>query len=184
MNADERRARNAQSQRRYMARNPGLATESTRKYRAAHPERTKAAREADYAKNSERYKAGAKAWSAANPERVWENRREWASLHRSVVAESRARWEAAHPGYRKALGAAHNANRRAALNGVEGQLSVTTVLELWNRQPQCVACGDGQGIDHLIPLSRGGSNTSDNLQNLCHRCNAVKGRRLPAEVTA
>jgi hypothetical protein len=47
---------------------------------------------------------------------------------------------------------------------------------------QCVQCGhdlhqSGHHIDHIIPFSRGGLTTEDNLQALCPRCNLRKGNR-------
>ena len=35
--------------------------------------------------------------------------------------------------------------------------------------------------DHVIPLSRGGTNTWDNVVTSCSPCNCRKGNRLPAE---
>jgi 5-methylcytosine-specific restriction endonuclease McrA len=37
--------------------------------------------------------------------------------------------------------------------------------------------------DHVIPLSRGGSSTASNMQCLCRRCNALKGSKLPCELS-
>jgi len=34
-------------------------------------------------------------------------------------------------------------------------------------------------VDHIVPVSRGGSNRLDNLQTLCQDCNRGKGDRLP-----
>jgi 5-methylcytosine-specific restriction endonuclease McrA len=36
--------------------------------------------------------------------------------------------------------------------------------------------------DHVLPLSRGGANTWDNVVTACSACNNRKGSRLPAEV--
>ena len=52
---------------------------------------------------------------------------------------------------------------------------------VWRRdQGQCVECGSKERLeyDHMIPVSKGGSNTARNLQLLCERCNRKKGARI------
>lgn len=41
----------------------------------------------------------------------------------------------------------------------------------------CAACGatDGLQVDHILPTSKGGTNTLDNFQLLCGPCNIDKG---------
>lgn len=47
----------------------------------------------------------------------------------------------------------------------------------------CLCCGKREPEikltpDHVIPLSRGGMNTIDNIQPLCRRCNNIKSARI------
>jgi 5-methylcytosine-specific restriction endonuclease McrA len=54
---------------------------------------------------------------------------------------------------------------------------------------RCVYCGTGLGLenatlDHVIPLSRGGSHAPGNLVSACQPCNQLKGALLPAEFFA
>jgi 5-methylcytosine-specific restriction endonuclease McrA len=54
---------------------------------------------------------------------------------------------------------------------------------------RCVYCGAGLGLenvtlDHVIPLSRGGSHQPGNLVSACQTCNQRKGSLLPTEFFA
>lgn len=47
---------------------------------------------------------------------------------------------------------------------------------------RCQYCaGPAESIDHVLPRSRGGLHTWDNVVACCRRCNVHKGNRLPAE---
>lgn len=53
--------------------------------------------------------------------------------------------------------------------------------EVWQRDMgRCVECESKERLcyDHIIPFSRGGSNTIRNLQLLCEPCNLRKGSRI------
>ena len=54
-------------------------------------------------------------------------------------------------------------------------------LFVWERdQGHCVQCGRDEELeyDHIIPVSKGGSNTEKNIQLLCAACNRSKGANL------
>ena len=53
--------------------------------------------------------------------------------------------------------------------------------EVWNRDAgKCVQCGSNEKLefDHIIPHSKGGSNTYRNLQLLCEPCNRSKSNKI------
>lgn len=47
----------------------------------------------------------------------------------------------------------------------------------------CIYCGTTKDltIDHVLPRSRGGKDTWENLVTACHSCNSKKGNRTPEE---
>ena len=67
--------------------------------------------------------------------------------------------------------------RRARKRGVEGSFTDNEWQQLCNQyNNRCANCGK-QGklaADHVIPLSRGGSNSIENIQPLCKLCNCRK----------
>ena len=69
--------------------------------------------------------------------------------------------------------------------GAEGSYTGNDVLRLFEEQQGCCAyCGESlidYHIDHVIPLSRGGSNWPENLCLACSECNLQKGALTPDE---
>ena len=68
------------------------------------------------------------------------------------------------------------------------KVSVSTRLKVFSRDNfKCRYCGDSPSInekcqlviDHILPLSRGGSNLIKNLQTLCRKCNSKKSTTRP-----
>lgn len=71
---------------------------------------------------------------------------------------------------------------RATKNGyVRKQVSTSKRLMVYKRDGyKCVSCGtsDDLSIDHIHPVSLGGSNDTENLQTMCMPCNIRKGAKV------
>ncbi len=71
---------------------------------------------------------------------------------------------------------------------VDGRLQPSSVLrenkQLVEQADRCAYCGTG-GVkmqwEHIVPLSRGGPDSVDNLVLACAPCNQAKGARQPLE---
>jgi len=54
-------------------------------------------------------------------------------------------------------------------------------IEVWRRDNgMCARCGSREKLeyDHIVPISRGGSNTARNIELLCESCNRSKGANI------
>lgn len=71
--------------------------------------------------------------------------------------------------------------RRAESYGVEHvAYSRTAILKRWGYA--CAYCGAlAKHLDHVHPLSKGGSDTESNIVPACQRCNLSKGAKTLAE---
>ena len=158
----------AEKQRAWKAANPERVVAHRRSFRTRHPERVRewdrryreastdiraAQAAAYYLRNVEKIKARSRDWEKANPEKVSEKRQRY-----------RARLK----------------------NAAEGPVDVDA---LWTGL--CNICGDPidvslrkpdlmcRSIDHIIPLSKGGTHTQDNLAWVHLLCNLRKGNKIP-----
>lgn len=122
--------------------------------------------------------AAARAWREANREHVEEYSK---AVKERVNATSRA-WQEAHPEERAA--AARNYRARKNQNG--GTHTAADVRrQLKQQRGKCFWCktkvNDKYHVDHVVPLSKGGSNGPENLVVACPGCNMSKGHRHPMD---
>ena len=61
------------------------------------------------------------------------------------------------------------------------QIPKAVKISVWRRDyGKCVECNSNEKIeyDHIIPVSKGGSNTERNIQLLCEKCNRKKAAKI------
>jgi hypothetical protein len=137
-------------------------------YREAHREKYRAYAEERYASYPE-YKA---AWYVANREK----QRGYAATYRD-----------ANPEKVRAMGAKYRAVKCSATIGDPQAITAIYRRARENKRVHCYLCGElipmGQRhVDHIMPLSKGGSHTASNLAIACAHCNMSKNAKMPSEV--
>ena len=91
---------------------------------------------------------------------------------------------------RKQKKAIYNSKRRAIIMSQETYTDITTeyLLELKKETIFCEECGcllndiaihpQQYNLDHIIPLSKGGTHTKNNVRYICRICNIKKGNKI------
>jgi len=156
----------------------------------------KTRRAAYYVANREEIKARSARYYSANADLVlayqksyqkknWEHVRTYSSAWR---AENKDKKKASDSAWKKENPMAlrvHNQNRRARKRANGGALSNGIYRALFAAQNGKCACGCKQPLgesfhlDHIMPISLGGTNTDDNVQLLRSSCNLQKGGKHP-----
>lgn len=171
-----RRAWQTVNRERYLAK---LAA-----WRAANPDRVRANNAAHWAANRDDRRAYNVAYHAANRVRLCAEARAYYVANLAAKRAYEAAWRVAN----RATKRNQNSNRRAMKREAGGKHSVADVLALFKLQhgkcahPWCAkSLASGYHVDHVIPLSHGGSNDRRNLALLCQPCNNKKWAHDPID---
>ncbi len=137
--------------------------EARRKYQEEHKEQI-----AEYKK----------AWTRANGPRTASHKRAYYEQNREEVIACSKEWAENNLGKVKRFKADNSRKRRAAKHTSRGNFTAKEFEELCGRYGnRCLNCG-ALGVmleaDHVVPLTRGGSDDIDNIQPLCGVCNRSK----------
>lgn len=159
------------------------------RWRAAHPEIKERYRE--------RTRIATDRWTKANPERVREYQREWRAAKRAADPEFKQRDTDANKRYydnnidrMRTNGQVRSSKRRAKKAASDGSYTEQEITDLFIKQGgKCHTCKCKIGksgkskyhVDHIQPLSRGGSNSIDNIGLACQKCNLQKRATDPFE---
>lgn len=176
----------------------------------SNPERTRASRKQYYKRNKNFCDALSRRWKAANPEKVRESARQenkkrvasgyFAAYYRKRRAEDpealrdcQREWRKRNPEKNRASGRKWRKNnpekvakktrvrlsRKASAPGDGATLSELKAIH----GKSCYICKVtiADTVDHVIPLSKGGTNYPLNLKPACNSCNAKKGNKIGEE---
>ena len=115
-----------------------------------------------------------------NADRVQKRGMEYREKNKDVIAQKKASYYEQNPHQIRAA----NSKRRALLLQAEGsftQKDVDTIIK--SQKYLCIVChcklATTYEVDHIVPLSAGGTNLKTNLQVLCKPCNRSKGAKDP-----
>jgi 5-methylcytosine-specific restriction endonuclease McrA len=135
-------------------------------------ERTRQQSKAWYEANKERHKELRTRWYHQNKDHLHSLQREWYIKNREKHLENSRRWSAEH----LELKANYRRARRSLIAGAKGsatiqQIEARVAYYGW----RCAYCGGPfEEVDHVIPLSQGGTNWLSNLRPACSSCNRRK----------
>ncbi len=134
-------------------------------------------------------------WAKKNKAKVKEYLRDYYQENKEKLKESMKEWQKRHPGYsteQQRKWVRENPKRNKELSRLKAHRRRTFVKDLGNYtieewdnlctyyNNECVCCFNQVEltVDHIIPISRGGSNRIENIQPLCKPCNSKKYTKI------
>jgi len=112
-----------------------------------------------------------------DPEKKLKQNRYWYANNKEKHKALRTRWYQQN----KEKAYARWQTRKERQHQAGGMLTKKEKTELFNKyENKCLCCGAKEKLvaDHVIPVSLGGSNNSENRQPLCFSCNAKKALKV------
>ena len=139
---------------------------------------TKQKRDKEYYQvNSETIKKRTNNWYKNNKEKAIEASRKWRAKNIKHRLEYEKEWRKNNPEITKA----QKQTRRAKKYGNGGSYTAKEWRDLCDKYGnKCLCCGKETKltIDHVIPVTKGGTSYIENIQPLCFSCNRHKSTKI------
>jgi len=163
--------------RQYYADNKRVLCERVKEYRTKNSDMINEKKRRYYEQNKETVLARNTEWRNNNQAKVKAQRDKWRNENRERHRENSRQWIADNPERYREIQRHAQIRRRFIKAGLEDHYTKEEWQRLLHKYDcRCVKCGGAENIevDHVVPLSGGGTNTIDNIQPLCRSCNAQK----------
>ena len=147
------------------------------------PERQRAYARQWLKRNPQKARDAVRRWNRSHPEQRRAAKRLYYARHREQHKAVMMAYHRAHPEVLQAKSSAYRARARAA----EGQFTSAEWRALVQRyEGKCAYRGEvgPLQVEHRVPLSRGGTNSIDNILPACRSCNGRKHAMTEAEFRA
>lgn len=132
--------------------------------------------------NPEKLRERGRRWRPANVEKLRELSRRHYDEHKEYYYEKARRWRRANPEKAREIDR-HRYLRRRDIEGIFTKEQLQDRVDYYGGL--CYICGGPyEHIDHVIPLSRGGTNWPANLRPMCAEHNLIKGAKSLVEFMA
>lgn len=152
-----------------------------------------------YQTNSEKTCERVRKWQQSNPEKCYANSRKWHQENAETHRERKRKYyqenlekcrqqslncRKANPKRYREINRIAKIKQRAKRAKAEGSYTTQEWINLKEKyNNRCLCCGRHQSEldrvleqDHIIPLSKAGTNWISNIQPLCHDCNGMGGK--------
>lgn len=138
--------------------------------------------------NREKKSKANAAWYAKNAERLNAHRRARYLIYRTEILAKHQQYRNTERG--RLVARNHDIKRRRLTKRAFSDITGDFLLGLRTSTPNCLECKcvlltgptyhpQQATLDHIIPLSKGGTHTKTNVRYICRKCNAHKSAKLP-----
>ncbi len=167
-------------------KDPEKRKEYQKKYHENNREKKSKYHKRYYKKNKEKWKDYVKRWRESNLEKMLEQgRKRYQDNHERLLERSKNyfKTEKGRANHQRA-----KVKRQTIMENIINTLTSEEWLNILKKYNyKCAYCGTefDENIlpekDHIIPISKGGNNTKENIVPACRSCNAKKGDKILLE---